>query len=86
MEHFVLVPASVFNKSLNTQSGEKQELPKYQLWQNPIYWTDSLEKKINRKLFAKADNLLHKILSFPRIRLSNLQTLFSDCVEIEILL
>ena len=29
MVQFVLVPASVYNKSLITQSIEKQELPKY---------------------------------------------------------
>ena len=37
MEQFVLVPASVYNKSLITQSVTKQELPKYQPSQNPTY-------------------------------------------------
>ena len=31
MEQFVLVPASVYNKSVTTQSVTKQELPKYKL-------------------------------------------------------
>ena len=35
MDQFVLIPASVYNKSLITQSVTKQELPKYQPSQNP---------------------------------------------------
>ena len=53
MEQSVLVPASVFNKSLNTQAVTKRELPKYQAEQNPTYQIDSLIKEINKKLFAK---------------------------------
>ena len=34
-EQFVLVLVSTYNKSLNTQPGTKQELPKYQPLQNP---------------------------------------------------
>ena len=80
MEQFVLVPASLYNKSLITQSVTKQELPKYQPSQNLTYQIDSL-KKINKKLFSKADSLVDKILSFPRIKLSNSQTLILDGVE-----
>ena len=58
MDPFVLVPASVYNKSLITQSVTKQELPKYQSSQNPTYQIDSLQKEINKKLFSKADSLV----------------------------
>ena len=86
MYQFVLVPASVYNKSLVTQSVTKQELPKYQPSQNPTYEIDSLKKEINKKFFSKADSLVDKILSCPRIRLSNSQTLFLECVETGIFL
>ena len=80
MDQFVLVPASVYNKSLITQSVTKQELPKYQPSQNPRYQIDSLKKEINKKFFSKADSLVDKILSCPRIELSNSQTLILDDV------
>ena len=51
MDQFVLVPASVYNRSLITQSVIKQELPKYQPSQNPMYQIDSHEKKIKKKFF-----------------------------------
>ena len=81
MDQLVLVPASVYNKSLITQSVTKQELPKYQPSQNPTYQIDSLKKEINKKLFSKADSLIDKILSSPRIKLSNSQTSILDGVE-----
>ena len=81
MEQIVLVPASVYNKSLITQSVTKQDFPKYQPSQIPTYHIESLEKEINKKLFSKADSLVDKILSCPRIKLSNSQTLFLDGVE-----
>ena len=81
MEQFVLVPASVYNKSLITQSVTKQELPKYQPSQNPTYQVGSLTKEINKKSFSTADSLVDKILSCPRIKLSNSQTLILDGVE-----
>ena len=81
MEQFVLVPTSVYNKSLLTQSVTKQELPKYQPSQNTTYQVDSLEKEISKKLFSKADPLVDKILSCPRIKLSNSQTLILYGVE-----
>ena len=61
MEQFVLVPASVYNKS--AQSVTKQELPKYKAEQPPTYQLDSLKRDINKKLFGKADSLIDKILS-----------------------
>ena len=61
MEQFVLVPASVYNKSVTTQSVTKQELPKYKTEQPPTYQIDSLQRNINKKLFGKADTLIDKI-------------------------
>ena len=86
MEQFVLVPASVNNKNLITQSVTKQELPKYQPSQNPTYQIDSLNKEISKKLFSKADALVDKILSCPRIKLSISQSLILDGVETGIFL
>ena len=86
MDQFVLVPASVYNKSLKTQSVTKQELPKYQPSQNPTYQIDSLKKEINKKLFSKTDSLVDKILSSSHIKLSNSQTLILDVVETGIFL
>ena len=86
MEQFFLVPTSVYNKNLNTQSVTKQELPKCQPSQNPTYQIDSLKKEINKILFAKADTLVDKILFCPRIKLSNSQTLILDGVETGIFL
>ena len=73
---FVLIFAPVYKKSLITQSVTKQELPKYQPSQNPTYKVDSLKKEINKKLFTKADSLVDKIFSCPRIKLSNSQLWF----------
>ena len=86
MDQFAFVPASVYNKTLITQSVTKQELPKYQLSQNPAYQIDSLTKEINKNLFSKADSLVDKILSCLRIKLSNSQTLILDGVETGIFL
>ena len=86
MEQFVPVPASVYNKSLITQSVTKQELSKYQLSQNPTYQIDSIIKDIIKKLFSKADSLVDKILSCPRIKLPNSQILILDGVETGIFL
>ena len=79
MEQFVLVPASVYNKSVTTQSVTKQELPIYKAAQPPTYQIDSLN--INKKLYGKADPLIDKILSCSRIKLSNSQTIILDGVD-----
>ena len=84
MEQFVLVPASVYSKSVTTQSVTKQELPKYKTEQPPTYQIDSLN--LNKKMFGKADPLLDKILSCSRIKLSNLQTIFLDGVDTGVLI
>ena len=78
MEQFVLVPASVYDKTLNTQAVKQLQLPKCQAEQNPKYQNDLLKREINKKWFAKADSLFDKILSFHRIKLSNSQTLVLD--------
>ena len=84
MEQFVLVPAFVYNKS--AQSVTKQELPKYTAEQPPTYQIDSLKKEVNKKLFCKADSLVDKILSCPRIKLSNSQTRILDGVDTGVLI
>ena len=79
MEQFVLVPASVYSKSVTTKSVTKQELPKYKAEQPPTYQIDSLN--LNKKLFGKADPVIDKILSCSRIKLSTSQTIIFDGVD-----
>ena len=86
MELFVLVPVSVFNKSVTTQCVTKQEFPKYKSKQPPTYQIDSLKRDINKKLFGKADSLIDDILSCSRIKLSNSQTLILDSVDTGVLI
>ena len=71
---------------VTTQSVTKQELPKYKVEQPPTYQIDSLKRDINKKLFGKADSLIDKILSCSRIRLSNLQKIILDGVDIGVLI
>ena len=59
---------------------------KYQAVQNPTYQIVSLTKELFKRLFAKADSLIEKSLSCPRIELSNLQTFLVDGVETAALL
>ena len=86
MEQFVLVAASVYNKSVTTQSVTKQELPKYKTEQPPTYQIDSLKRDINKKLFGKADTLIDKILPCSRIKPSNSQTIILDDVDTGVLI
>ena len=83
MEQFDLVPASVYNKIVTTQSVTKQELPKYKAEQPPTYQIHSLERDINRKVCT--DNLVDKILSCSRIKPSNSQTINLDDVDTGVL-
>ena len=83
MEQFVLVSASVYNKSVSVT---KQELPKYKAEQPPTYQIDSIKRDINKKLFGKADPLIDKILSCFRIKLSNSQTIILDGVDTGVLI
>ena len=86
MEQFVLVPASVYNKSVTTQSVTKQELPKYKTEQPPTYQIDSLKKDIKKKVFGKADTLIDKSLACSRIKFSNSQTIIFDGVDTVVLI
>ena len=86
MEQFVLVPASVYNKGVTTQSVTKQELPKYTAEQPSTYQIDSLKRDFNKKLFRKADTLINKILSCSRIKLSNSETKFLVGVDTGVLI
>ena len=83
MEQFVLVPASVYNKSVTAQSVTKQELPKYKAEQPPTYQIVCLN--LNKKLFGKAEPLIDKILSCSRIKLSISQTIIWDGVDTGVL-
>ena len=51
MEPFVLVPASMYNKSFITQSVTKKEHRNYQPLQKPTYQIDSFKKEINQKIY-----------------------------------
>ena len=84
MEQLVLVPASVYKKSVTKHSATKQEFPEYKAEQPSTYQIDSL--KFNKKLFDKADPLLDKILSCSRIKLSNSQTITLDGVDTGVLI
>ena len=86
MEQFVLVPASVYSKSVTTQSVTKQELPKYKAEQPLTYQIDSIKRDINKKLFGKADSLIDKISTCSRIKLSNSQTICLDGVDTGVLI
>ena len=87
MEQFVLVPASLLNKVNTTKSTAlKVDLPKYQPQQTPTSQVDSLKKDINKKLFAKADSLVDKLLASPRIKLSLSNTIVLDGTDTGVLL
>ena len=87
MEQFVLVPASLFNKLNTTKSTTlKVDLPKYQPQQTPTSQVDSLKKDINKKLFAKADSLVDKLLASPRMKLSLSNTIVLDGTDTGVLL
>ena len=86
MEQFVLVPVSVYGKSVTTQSVTKQDFPKYKAEQSPTYQIHSLKRDINKKLFGKADPLIDKISSCSRIKLSNSQTIILDGVDTGVLI
>ena len=86
MEQFVLFPASVYNKSVTTQSVTKEEIPKFKAEQPPTFQIDSLKRDINKKLFGKADPLIDKILSCSRIKLSNSQRIILNGVDSGVLI
>ena len=84
MEQFVLVPASVYNKSVTTQPVTKQELREQKTEQLPTYQIDSLKREINKKVCT--DTLIDKFLSCSCIKLSNLQTIILDYVDTGVLI
>ena len=84
MEQFDLVTASVYNKSVTVQSVAQQELPKFKAEQHPRYQIHSLEIDINQKVCT--DNLIDKILSSSRIKLSISQTKILDGVDTGVLI
>ena len=86
MEQFVLVPASVYNKSVQCVTKQELPKPKYKAEQPPTYQIDSLKKEINKKIFSKADPLIDKVLSCSRIKLSNSQTIVLDDVDTGVLI
>ena len=87
MEHFILVPASLYkNRNITTQPVTKQELANYQTEQNHTYLFDSLKREINSKWFAKADSSVDKRLFCPGIMLPNKQTLILHRVETGVVL
>ena len=51
-----------------------------------MYQIDSLKRDINKKLFGKADTLIHKFLSCSRIKLSNSKTINLDGVDTGVLI
>ena len=80
------IPVFVYNnKSSNTQTITKQAFSKHQVEQHPMYQIDSLKKEVNKKLFAKADYLVDKMLSQHRTKHSNSQTLKLDAVKTAVL-
>ena len=62
MEHFVLVPLSVYNGSNNSTILTKQELPKYKPEQTPTDHKDKLKKEINQQLSTSASPPVNNIL------------------------
>ena len=87
MEQFVLVPASLLNKLNTTKSTTlKVDLHKYQPQQTHTSQVDSLKKDINKKLFAKADSLVDKLLASPRIKLSLSNSIVLDGTDTGVLL
>ena len=86
MEQFVLVLASVHNRSVNTQSDTKQEPPKNKAEQPPTYQIDSLRRDLNKKLFGKTDTLIDKNLYCSRIKLSNSHALIFVRVDTGVLI
>ena len=87
MEQLALVLVTVYaDKSMNTQSMTKQELPKDPAEQNSAYQIVSLKIEIDEKLFAKAVSLVGKTFLCPQVKLSKLRTLSLDSIETGVLL
>ena len=75
----MLVPISVYNSNKTKPTVVTQkELTTYQSEEKPTYQIESVKKEINKNLFAKADSLVDKVLSSPRIKLSTSNFLILD--------
>ena len=86
MEQFVLVLPSVYTvMSLQTEKFNRQEIQKYRAEQNPSTKMYHL-KGHKKKMFARADSLVDKNLSFSRIMISKSQTKTLDGVKTGVLL
>ena len=87
MDQFVC-PRSCFcvQQKFDHPPSYKAGTSKISTFTKPTYQIFSVKKEINKKLFSKADSLVDKSLSFPRVKLSNSQTLFLDGVETGIFL
>ena len=75
----MLVPISVYNSNIKKPTVvTKNKPPSYQSEEKPTYQIESVKKDINKNLFAKADALVDKDLSSPRIKLSTSNFLILD--------
>ena len=69
MEQFDLILDFVYNnKNLQSRVVTRQELPKYQTEPNPTYWIDLPEIELNKNSAARANSLVDRKLSRPRIK------------------
>ena len=86
MQQFVLKPLSVYKGSNNSTIVTKQELHKHKPEQAATYHKDTLKKEINQQLSTSASPLVNKTLEFPRIKLSDSNTLILNGIETGVLL
>ena len=83
MDQCVCVPASVYKERLTKESFMKQFFPLYQFQKtltNPTLLIGSLETETSKKVLARADSLVDKILYYPHDVLQKSQSLFLDIV------
>ena len=79
MDQCVCVPASVHKERLTRESFMKQFFPLYQIQKNlsnPTLLIGPLETETNKKVLARADSLVDKILYYPHDVLQKSQSLF----------
>ena len=85
MEQFVLVPASLLNNKTKHNKVHDVKSGPSQIW-TPTSQVDSLKIVNNKKLFAKADSLVVKLLASPSIKLSLSNTIVLDGTDTGVLL
>ena len=86
MDQFVLVLASEYSKSLSPSQLQIIKFQSSKLYKIPRTKLIHISKDINKLLFAEPDSLVDKILSCPRVRLPNSQTLKLDGLKLGIFL